>query len=154
MNLRESVEFVRNWMKPQLKEGVECPCCGRFTKIYRRNINNGMVRFLVDFYKRHGTDQVIIANYSVTDQQHAHHQEYEKLPHWGLLDHDNSTPRKWWITKLGCEFVNNQVHVRKYIWLKHGVCVGQSGELVGIKKAAGAHFNYDELMAADEIRSP
>lgn len=141
------IEVVKNWMDSYLKEGIDCPCCGRFTKIYRRNLNSGMVRFLIDFYKRHGTNPVSIANYHVTDQQHAYHQEYEKLPHWGLLMHDDSTPRRWWVTQLGCQFIHGQTTVPKYVWLKHGVCVHKSGEQITIKKAIGTKFDYDELMA-------
>ncbi len=145
----EAIEFVKDWMEPQLKDGVDCPCCGRFTKVYRRNLNSGMVRFLMDFYNRHGTNRVSIANYHVTDQQHAHHQEYEKLPHWGLLEHDNSIPRRWWIKKLGRQFINGQVTVNKYVWLKHGVCVDKSIGQISIKQAIGNKFSYEKLMSSE-----
>jgi len=148
MDLNTAIEIVKQWMAPQLKEGIDCPCCGRFTKVYQRNLNSGMVRFLIDFYNRHGTNRVSIANYHVTDQQHAHHQEYEKLPKWGLMAHDNSNPRLWWLTELGCKFVNNQATVNKYIRLKHGILVGHSIEQVSVKQAIGTKFDYDELMAA------
>jgi len=149
----EAIAIVRAWMEPQLQEGVDCPCCDRLTRIYRRNLNSGMVRFLIDFYKRHGTRQVSIAQYHVADRQRARHQEYEKLPHWGLIERTDDSPHLWGITRLGVFFVTGQVSVYKYIWLKHGdICVQRSAEQIGIRQAIGAKFNYDELMAKETIQ--
>ena len=141
------IEIVRAWMAPQLEQGTSCPCCDRFTKIYKRKFNSGMACFLIDFYKKYGTSAVNMSDHHPVDQQRAHHQEYEKLPHWGLLTRTDSSPHLWSVTPLGVLFLRGETGISKWVWLKHGVCVQKSKDKINIRQALGSKFDYKELMA-------
>jgi hypothetical protein len=138
---------------------LECPCCGRFAKLYKRGITSTMARFLIWIDKESGAGrpwispadkhkELAAANVLVSGGDHA------KLRYWGLLeemplegeDGAKKSSGYWRITERGREFVNDKLEVPQYAHLLFGKVVDFSESTTHISKALGKHFNYRELM--------
>ncbi len=139
-----------------LEKGIECPCCGRFTKRYRRKFNHGMASSLIQIYKwscqNPGQWMHVVEELGME----CHHAEYSKSRYWGFLIQEpgktEGTPSgRWMITDKGGQFVRGGLTVPKYIYLVNSEMVGIGGDDISIKDAIGDHFDYDELMRGDLV---
>lgn len=155
----QTLEEARDQFVELLDEGSECPCCGRYTKRYKRKLNCGMAWMLIRIFKkcRHSGSRVLhVADSFLDEKKNAVAQEYSKLRFWGLLlpveSDDPKVQREqtgsglWRLTDEGVAFVTGQITVPKHVFLVNGKCEGFSGDSVTIKQCLGSKFNYDELM--------
>lgn len=139
---------ARQWLRDRSNEGARCPCCTQFAKVYRRKINSGMARSLIEMYRIAGTGWV-----HVPTQIGARSREEGKLAYWSLVM-ESAEPRDdggragWWsVTPLGREFVLGQRRQPKYALVFDGRCLTHDwSETVSIHDALGDKFDYDELM--------
>lgn len=128
-------------------KGGECPCCGAYTKVYRRRLNAGMARALIRLW-RHDAPGTWIW---ISRERFATHldvaSEYSKLAYWGLLEPGDGEQRgAWRVTDKGALFVRGKVDVPSHVVLLHGRVLGWSDEVVDVRAALGARFDYGELM--------
>lgn len=151
--LQEAID----WVIKHRREGVECPCCKQFAKTYKRKLNSGMARTLVVCYpmfRDHPGRYLDVVNYCATKHNFVAG-DHGKLVAWGLLE-KRPGPRKdgssrnshYRLTPLGAEFVLNRQRVPKYFYFYNGQALDHSNKTISITEALGAHFNYEELMAA------
>jgi hypothetical protein len=149
-----TLEQAKYTLQQNLAQGMECPCCQRFTKRYRRKLNNGMARSLIAIHRwfcqsgHQGHKWLhVVEEMGLT----AHHEEYSKLRYWDLLEQDVREDGKptglWRITEKGYLFLENRLTVEKYVYLVNAELVGMNGPQVSIKDALGEKFDYEELMA-------
>lgn len=149
----KEVGIVRDWLKPKLKEGVECPCCGKQCRIYGRKLNSGMASFMIIMYKRSPHDWMYVRTWSkkikcIDDiQVNAINGDFSYLLHWKLLEQKPQESGKWRLTSLGRQFVEGKVSVPRKLFLLNNKCIDQSDEQTDIHHALGNKFDYDELMA-------
>lgn len=145
-------EAVR-WVLEHRLDGVTCPCCGQFAKIYRRKLNSAMACGLMAFYEKTlGSDEYSHVP-SHTDMSRLGG-DWAKLAHWGLIEEmpeerdDGCKHAGWWrITSHGRQFVRNQVRVPSHILLFNQEMLSlDRTSMIGIREALGNHFDYDELM--------
>lgn len=147
MNLRpeHTLGFARMWLRNQLAEGEKCPCCGQFSKIYRRNIHHTMASALIKLYNAGGElGYVHVASIAGPAC------EAGKLRFWGLLEPD---PRRrgWWrLTQRGVRFVKGEESVRKYAHTFNNELLFSSGPTVTINDCLGSSFDYAALMRNDD----
>lgn len=133
---------AQGWLRQRVEQGANCPCCGRFTKVYNRKINAGMAMSLFLIYKKAGLDWLYLpANIPATSREEG------KLRYWGLLFEDKTRSGWWRVSPLGEEFIRKGVCVRKYARVYDGRCLSTFGPLVNFKQCLGTRFNYRELMA-------
>lgn len=150
-----------DWLEEHLDDGVECPCCGQFAKVYKRKLNGAMAFVLLLIHRRKGTDWVHVPSYINAKVRNpaiaaAVRGDWAKLTHWGLLDAlegerpDGSKRIGYYkITTKGRRFANKQSKVSKHIWFYNREPTDQvDDEMVSIVDALGDKFNYSELMAA------
>jgi hypothetical protein len=132
-----------------LEEGIECPCCGQFAKIYKRTVNSGMARSLITMYKASGREWQHVP--TTTDRAS---REEGKLAYWGLLEESEEVRTDggragWWrVTEDGEKFVKGCLSIPKYAYVYNGEVVKLGGDKVFITKCLGKGFIYRELMAA------
>jgi hypothetical protein len=137
---------AREDTRKYVDEGVRCPCCTQFAKVYKRKINSGMARTLIHIYRNVAVGETfhlptVIAT-QVSPSKHA-----TSVSWWGLLE-PKPGDGNWALTDNGRRFVEGYISFPKYAHLYDGKVLRFSGDQVDIKRALGARFDYAELMAA------
>jgi hypothetical protein len=141
---------ARQWLElMKYDEGVHCPCCGQFAKVYWRTITSSMARALILFWREGGTTGWVHGPSIVAGSR----ADEGKLRYWGLIEEaagrreDGGRLGFWRVTDAGERFVMEAVRVPKYALIYDGACVGfEDDETMGIRDALRARFSYDELM--------
>jgi hypothetical protein len=147
---------VRTHILERREDGTICPACHQHVKLYKRKLNSGMARALIDiahyFRNPEHAEWLHVLNYLVA--RNAFNADWPKLRHWGLLScletlRDDGSDRVglYRLTDIGEEFVQGRCTVPKYVYLFNDTVEGFSdGENIDIHQALGSHFNYRELM--------
>lgn len=140
----------------KLRAGAEmdCPCCGRYAKVYRRKIHRNMVRQALTLYRLGGawnyihTDELARA----TEKGSTRDSGFTSLAYWGLIEpklHDGGEKRTsgfWRLTERGVDFLRGRVRLPKYALVYDNRVLGFEGDMTDAKDAYGAMFNFEELM--------
>ena len=58
--IKEAKEHLRN----NFEEGIDCPCCGQFVKLYKRKLNSGMAATLIRIVKFNGSSEVHVKDFT------------------------------------------------------------------------------------------
>lgn len=129
-------------------KGVECPCCGRLSKVYKRKIHAEMARFLIKLVKLYGETGEWIDARTIHGKKVAKaSSDATYLRHWGLLEIGDTGTYK--PTQDGIDFVNDEIYVSRYAYVRNNVVLDWDDEETDIRGALGDKFDYDELMGAD-----
>jgi len=136
---------ARKWFARGLEGGINCPCCGRFAKIYHRRIYGSMVAFLVQLTR------IYMKTPKAVDikQLDVRGGDYAKLLYWGLVRQIGEG--SWIPTKKGAEFALGKIPLPKYVYLYNSRVLGFSEETVMVQESMGK-FNYQELMYGNPER--
>lgn len=143
---------ARAWLRKQAAaKGAKCPCCRQLAKIYRRAINSGQARILLDWWARCGTAPV-----KLTDAVRTPGGDYAKLRWWGLIEdmrdrrEDGGSAGVWRVTDLGARFARDQTRIPRHVYVYDNrlLRVDHDGETVSIREALGGRFDYDAMMRA------
>jgi len=134
--------------------GVVCPCCDQFVKVYARPLNSIMARVLIALYHRDtaGPRGAYHHLQTVAASVSHHGGEGAKLVYWNLAEEertrreDGGRAGQWAITDEGRAFVERHTTVPKYAIVYNGQLQRMEGPEVSIVDALGARFDYDELM--------
>lgn len=143
-----AVAAVRSHVMHNLDKGVTCPGCHQHAQAYKRKLNAGQAKSLIDMYRAGGKGWVDVTE--VTDRRS---REEGKLAYWGLVEEfyegrpDGGRPGLWRVTDLGEQFVLGKVDVQSHAKVYNGQCLGLYGQKVSIATVLGTRFNYAELMA-------
>lgn len=144
-------------------EGVDCPCCGQFAKIYKRPINSAMAYALIlidRYFSKPGHDdwlhvpQFLAVQRLPASELASIRGDWAKLKHWGLLEEmqalrDDGSNRigYWKITEKGKAFVRGQIAVPRYAHLFDNQLLSLEGPEVFIQDSLGTRFSYNDLMS-------
>lgn len=149
--IAEGKQYLRdNW-----KEGVVCPCCSQFVKLYKRKLNSNMAIVLYRIF-REGEIWIKVEDFLRVNKIHTGH-DWALLRNWGLLEEkpkedtdykDSKVSGYWRITDKGMDFVFNAIRVPKHITMFNNKFYGyaDAAETVCFKDCIGNNFNYNELM--------
>ena len=139
----EAIDFIAY----NIEEGVHCPCCEQFAKVYRRPLSSATARVLIAMYKHNGNGWVHLTDLKIVRSDEA------KARHWGLIEQrpgereDGSARTGWWrLTPQGVNFVNRRLRVPKYAVIYNGQCLRLEGPPTSIVQCLGTRFNYSRLM--------
>lgn len=151
--LQEAIDYVR----ANRRKGLDCPCCDQFAKEYKRKLNSGMARVLIVCYpsfRDYPGRFLDVVNYCATKHDFVA-SNHALLVAWGLLEKkegdrpDGSSRNSMYrLTKLGEQFVLNQVRVPSHWYFYDDEALGPADGTISIAEALGNHFDYRELMAA------
>jgi len=133
--------------------GTTCPCCSKHVQIYRRTLNSGMVRALIEMYRYQqlsGSTWI-----DIKKVKSVRGGDYAKLRFWGLIckygageySYEEKWSGHWRIAVKGRAFVENQLTVPRYVTeYMSEVREGPFGELIYVDTALGSRFNREELL--------
>lgn len=153
-----TLEEARKSLREGWEDGLPCPCCTQFVKLYPNNLTGSRVVGLIQLVrmweqnpepvhvkelKLHGDVDVRVVGGT-----------FALMRHWGLIEtEENTDPAKrasgrWRPTQDGIDFVNGKITQPKtaYIFNNHAWRFGE--ERVNIREALGIKFNYEELMGS------
>ena len=149
----------KDYIARNVEKGLDCPCCTRYMKLYKRAYASSMAIFLIGLYK-----------YSMTNGDGFHYYrdvfksmgvavpgDYTKNVLWGLVEMLSEDKEKleeegkkssgyYKITKMGIDFVCSRLEIPKQVFLLLNNIEGFSEEKVNIETALGKNFDYYELM--------
>lgn len=146
---------ARAIVKANREDGITCPCCDQFAKVYKRTITSTMARWLIMLVKLSEEDH---RYFSVSEPWslaiNKGTGDVAKLAVWGLIESkpkdEDDTVRKtsgnWRPTSKGFQFVYNQTRIPKYALIYNATLIGYDGFEISIGTALGQKFNYTELM--------
>jgi hypothetical protein len=147
---RDTLAEARAALRLRLDKGTVCPCCDQHAKRYRRKVNHGMVKSLIEIY-RHGKFSNLEWVYIPALRLRS--SEEGKLAYWGLLEESNAVREDgghagWWrVTSRGENFIVNRLRIPKYAIIYNQVCLGlDDTKMVTIKDCVGVKFDLNELM--------
>lgn len=144
-----TVGQARDFLTKNAMKGTKCPCCHQTVKFYKRKLNSGMARVLIELHKAPGPLNV---KDHLREHKMRNNHDWTLLRYWGLTEEhvDPESAMKntgvWSITKQGEMFVQGLISVNKYILLYNNQKIGTEGEIINIEEALGDAFDYKELM--------
>ena len=153
LSLSEARSLVRN----SLEQGIKCPCCHRFAKLYRRKLHSGMASRLVRCHsltQTTGAEWIHVSDiYRWTHFRSVAPNDFPYLENWGLIASKPTDPHEdqkssgfWRITEKGKKFVSGHRRVEKYVFIYDNIVDSFSEETTDIYEALGSRFSYQELM--------
>lgn len=157
MDSLKTLQEAQDWVIDRFYDGVTCPCCEQFVKVYRRKITSvcafGLVVLMKtdpygfvhmpSFWHKIRLEPMFGAAFNGGD--------WAKLRFWGVIMPMESTTGAertgfWRLTQTGRNFVNGAIVLPKYKFFYNGEVLEEGDEVVDIREALGSNFNYDEIM--------
>jgi len=140
-------------------DGMKCPCCERYGKVYKRTITSSMAAVLIIMHRNQhlGFYHIPTLINATTEAAVAAaiRGDFAKLRYWGLIveevvtrGEDKKNTGRWMITQQGIDFVEARIDVQASIYLYNGKVVKglQDGTTMNIYAALRNKFSYQQLM--------
>lgn len=146
--LDEAKQFLRdNWEK-----GVECPCCGKFTKLYKYKILGETSAALIRLYRLpEGWHHV--REFADTGDGLRRASRWPELRFWDLVELKTEVQPStkhasgfWRITDKGKAFVEGKLSVQETMLFYNKKPRGFDGKYITIHDTFKNKFDYAELM--------
>jgi len=146
-----TLQEARYMVQDQIKDGITCPCCEQYVRMYKCPIHKGMTKALILMYQHdpygfiHVEDHFTSIGVKV-DRVHS------KLQHWDMIEAKPNTNSKskysgyWRITSKGRAFVESKLSIPRYVWLHNKKAYGFEGPNVTITDCDQG-FDYETMMA-------
>ena len=136
---------ARQYLQLNRDDGVHCPACDQFVKVYRRRMYGAQVRTLIYAYRQFGQD---FFHLSVLDgkQVGVRQADFPKLEYWALIEKHHDKPH-YRITDRGVAFIERRLAVPETIVLYDGHLQGFEGVNKHIDQVLPKQFDYQELMS-------
>lgn len=137
-------------------EELDCPCCGRYAKVYKRRVHKGLAAVLIAMYRQARANGGEIAYVEMPQllRDFRAGRDFCILKYWQLVEempNDDPTKRMsgfWRLTPVGVDFVLGRVKIHTYAHVFDDVVSFYSGEMISLEEIGGAGFSYRELMGA------
>lgn len=155
----ETIREAKKFIKGNIYEGVECPCCGQFAKAYKRKLYKTQALSLISLYNLSGgnTDKYFHVKDIEASFRGSGGGDMAKLRFWGLIqemekesDESKRTSGMWRITRKGVLFVTDEMMVLSHVVIYNQKPYGFDGDHISIRDALGEEFNYQELMGVQD----
>ena len=151
LSMTTSLGEARDYVRDNLEEGLLCPCCEQYAKVYRRRINKGQAQSLIRLYRLGAQAQngwVHVRDLGAASREEG------KLVHWGLVEEggkraDGGRGGWWRLTANGRAFVEGRIGVAKYVYLYNARLLRvDNSEYVTIHDALGEPFLLTDLSSS------
>lgn len=141
---------AREHVRTHRHDGVRCPCCDRYVKVYARKISHDQVVFLAELYRRariaaRGTGdpyQQTIDARTITNLRGG---DYSKLQLWELIH--RVAPGHWRITRKGRAFLAGRIAIPRYAYVLDGQLLHYGSDTVTVAACIRTTFDLDEALA-------
>lgn len=132
-------------------DGIVCPCCDQFVKVYKRRIKAMEAAWLCKLVRQYQREQ---RYYHIDEMRPFSRGDEAKLLHWGLivdkLTEDTQKRRSglWIPTEKGIDFVHGRTRVVKHLFLFNQEPLGFADptDTVSIRDCLKVAFDYEKLM--------
>lgn len=148
-----SIEKKEFWDGLMRGDKGDCPCCGRYAQVYKRQVNSTCVVKLIKCFKLGGETEYVHGG-----AVHIHGMsgagDFSVAKYWGLLEQKYHEPDEkkssgyWRLTEKGIDFIGKLITIPKYALVFDDQLIRLEGEQVSIVDCLGEKFNYAELMAS------
>ena len=139
---------VRQLLRDNMYDGIKCPACTQFVRIYNRKLNSGMARSLIRIYIKAGLDWFDLPRVCRGSSR-----EEGKLRYWRLLEMGEERGL-WRLTTKGELFVLGRIKVPSHAEIYDDRLLKLGGDPINIHEALGSKFDYDELMETPGTKKP
>lgn len=145
MDLQDAQRLVHDGMK----QGIECPCCRQFCKIYARKFNSNMAMFLCSLVREYYAAGAKPVHYSKCKFRG---RDYPYIAGWELAGTStaNSGQKRtsgfWYPSQKGVDFVKGQITIPSHALYFNQQLVGFSDDQINIRQAFSTPFTYQQLM--------
>lgn len=153
-----TLDEARIYLEDRKRDGVACPCCGQFVKLYRRTLTSSMVWALLivnDYFARPGCDPWLhVEDYlkALPGLPAPIRGDFAKLRFWGFIEkapgvRDDGSSRNGYyrITDAGQQFANGVTVAPAAVYIYNNEFYGYDDQTVHVNdKVAG--FNFTDLM--------
>jgi hypothetical protein len=145
-------EAKKRFKKQIAEDGMHCPCCGRWGKVYKYKLNSTIARGLIWMYS------VSPSGDWVNIQERGpkwllRTKSLSTAKHWGLIerlpndsDEDVRHSGVWRLTARGIQFVKNRTLIEEHVFIFDDTIVKKSKDMASIIDCLGKKFSYQELM--------
>ena len=153
--LSTTLEEAKAHLRKNYTQGVKCPCCDQFVKMYRRPITSAMAYALILFYKESvrlggGFPWIHADNFfKGQDCPPSIRGDFPKLANWELIFKDPKEQGIYRMTYFGEVFVKGLYKVESHKLIYNNKCYGapDNHTLISIKDALKKKFDYEKLMS-------
>ena len=143
-----TLDEARDWTRDRAEDGVECPLCTLYVRVYKHKCDSAMARTAIRMYHA-GAQHEPLHVPSLDGDNH----KVSQLAWWGLVRDEGATREDggrggyWWLTELGVAFVERRHRIRERVRIFDARVLSYRDEYVDIEDCLGDKFRYDELMA-------
>ena len=139
------------------EDGIECPCCDQFVKVYRRSITADSAAWLVllvNAYRREPRYYHVGGLRGITQATG----DRAKLRYWGLIeqrpkcdkaDAGKRTSGYWKPTQQGMDYVDGNGTLPRHAYVVDGTVLGYSDERRDLQDCLGNRFDFGKLMRGE-----
>lgn len=161
-----SLDQAKTYIKQNIKEGVKCPCCNGYVKVYNRSINSANAICLIELFKiseKHGYRFYHINELKELSKKFmkmVNGGEFARMRHYGfIMDQPKSDDKKnkktsgyWILTTKGKKFVKGEIEVYKNMLILNNNVLGYEGDMVNISDCLDEQFDYEKIMSGFQIK--
>jgi len=142
---------ARRHVRANWEEGVACPCCGLYVRLYKRKLNSSMARGLIAMHCAAGTNYINI--YDGLPIANVAARQLPTTRYWKMVERPDvhktdRNPRSglYRLTSRGVDFVLNRIWAPRHVFVYNDRVRKIGDEHTCVTEALGDHFNYAELM--------
>lgn len=154
VNKMLTLSEAKKYLHDNVSQGVICPCCNRYNKMYTRKITSSMAYGLILIYNSVRTDKFHLEKLlKEIDCPPSIRGDLSKFVHWGVLQKyagekkdGNPSLGYYQITKIGVQFIFNEIKLPKYLMILNNEVIFEADEKITIRKAIQNKFYYNNLI--------
>lgn len=133
------------------EDGMKCPCCDRWGKIYGYRMNSTIARGLI--WMHHHEDEFGWVNIQEGPRWLLRSKSLSTAKHWGLIERRPKDPTEdlrssgvWRLTPKGIAFIKKRISVERTVFVFDDSVWKFSKDFMDVEAALGKNFSYYELM--------
>jgi hypothetical protein len=135
-----------SWNQTIKGDGGNCPCCGKWGKVYKTKLNQHLalcLKWMVD----HAGEDGWVDVQNRGPRWMLKSKTYPLLEHWNLIESKANRSGIWRATSSGNQFVKSQISLPEAVYIYDNRRWGFEDKLVMFRQCFGKHFNFEELMS-------
>ena len=116
--MSKSLEEAKNELRARLQKGPTiCPCCSQGVELVHLDFTKEMIQVLQEFYDKFGMDP---GSAKETFHHHIKNKLFRDLEEWCLIRQIDDILYTYEVTKLGEEFLKDEVDVPEWLIIYDG----------------------------------
>jgi len=149
----ETIEDARQYIADNREKGVDCPCCGKYLKVWRKSIVSTSAAELIRLVGKYRGEAIHIDDFCIE----AKDRNFSQLVLWGLVvpekndDRKKRSPGRWIPTAEGKYFARGLRSIDKYVLTYDNHILKFEGPKITIRDALNNKFDYEKLLMENNV---